>query len=220
MDGSGSPVAPDMCDAEKMPSEAHPDGCVVECPAAANATNTETEQEEGSGDAAAAAGGGDTEVTEPDDSSDDCDCEECYEDAWIFGEEARAAAEAAEAALADDGSDAAAGNGTEDAGDGGGGGDPNGKTRCLHFEFMASNSDSTAFPMSRKVKFNLPKRSQRRTCRVFRGGASRSPCRRATTPPSDAARTGSTRPRVPSEPDARDAAESQSRLHHSRRLVV
>ena len=132
MDGSGSPVAPDMCDAAKMPSETHPDGCVVECPAevadgAANATDTETEQE--GEDEAAAAGGGDTVILEPEDSSDDCDCHECYEDAWIFGEEARAAAEAAEAALTADDSDAAAGNGTEDAGDGGGG-DPNGMTVC------------------------------------------------------------------------------------------
>ena len=51
MDGSGSPVAPDSCDAEKMPSETHPDGCVVECPevaeedqaGSANATDTDAE---------------------------------------------------------------------------------------------------------------------------------------------------------------------------------
>ena len=42
---------------------------------------------------------------------DDSDCREYYEDAWIFGEEAIAAAEAAEAAA-----DSASGNGTEDTG--------------------------------------------------------------------------------------------------------
>ena len=53
MDGSGSPVAPDLCDAEKMPSESHPDGCIVECPEVegdqagpANVTDTETEGDE------------------------------------------------------------------------------------------------------------------------------------------------------------------------------
>ena len=43
--------------------------------------------------------------------ADDSDCREYYEDAWIFGEEAIAAAEAAEAAA-----DSASGNGTEDTG--------------------------------------------------------------------------------------------------------
>ena len=55
MDGSGSPVAPDSCDAEKMPSETHPDGCVVECPEVAeedqagpaNATDTDAEGDPG-----------------------------------------------------------------------------------------------------------------------------------------------------------------------------
>ena len=44
-------MAPDSCDAEKMPSETHPDGCVVECPevaeedqaGSANATDTDAE---------------------------------------------------------------------------------------------------------------------------------------------------------------------------------
>ena len=42
---------------------------------------------------------------------DDSECREYYEDAWIFGDEAIAAAEAAEAAA-----DSASGNGTEEAG--------------------------------------------------------------------------------------------------------
>ena len=49
-------MAPDSCDAEKMPSETHPDGCVVECPEVAedgqagpaNATDTDAEGDPGS----------------------------------------------------------------------------------------------------------------------------------------------------------------------------
>ena len=58
MDGSGSPVAPDLCDAEKMPSETHPDGCIVACPEVAedqaglaNVTDTDTDAD-GSSDGA------------------------------------------------------------------------------------------------------------------------------------------------------------------------
>ena len=136
MDGSGSPVAPDMCDAEKMPSETHPDGCIVECPevaedqsgaAAANVTDTDTES--GAEDDDESADGATTGAfgVAPSfrirkqihrDFLDDSDCQEYYEDAWIFGEEAIAAAEAAEAAetAAEAATDTASGNGTDEAG--------------------------------------------------------------------------------------------------------
>ena len=63
MDGSGSPVAPDQCDAEKMPSETHPDGCIVECPEvvedqAGSANVTDAAEGDGVDSADGATGGG------------------------------------------------------------------------------------------------------------------------------------------------------------------
>ena len=125
MDGSGSPVAPDLCDAEKMPSESHPDGCIVECPEVegdqagpANVTDTETEGDEADESADGATKGAFSIAPSLRKRQqirrvflDDSDCREYYEDAWIFGEEAIAAAEAAEAAA-----DSASGNGTDESG--------------------------------------------------------------------------------------------------------
>ena len=66
---------------------------------------------------------------------DDSDCREYYEDAWIFGEEAIAAAEAAEAA-AEAATDPASGNGTEEAGVS----DPNGTVLTIYNVLMRNAS--------------------------------------------------------------------------------
>ena len=129
MDGSGSPVAPDLCDAEKMPSETHPDGCIVACPEVAedqaglaNVTDTDTDADGSSDGATTGTTVGVFNIATSFTYKqihrgflDDSDCREYYEDAWIFGEEAIAAAEAAEAA-AEAATDPASGNGTEEAG--------------------------------------------------------------------------------------------------------
>ena len=121
------------------------------------------------------------------DDSDDSECQEYYEDAWIFGEEAIAAAEAAEAA-AEAAADSSAGNGTEEAGVT----DPNGiSTECPPVSFYS-------------ITFSNFKRSQWRTWRASSGDASRSPCLPAATLPSDVVLTDSTRLRAPSVPAVRD----------------